>query len=383
MSIKPAPVALVTSAIFALLLSGCGKTEQPKAQAFAPPPPEVGVVTLQAQPLTLSDELPGRTAVFRIAEVRPQVSGIVQKRLFKEGTEVKQGQQLYQIDDSTYQASLSSAKAQVASSGALARRYKDLVKDRAVSQQQYDEAQAAYLQAQAELQQAEINVRYTKVYAPISGRIDRSLVTEGALVSNGQAQAMAEIRQLDPIYVDVTQSVNDLLKLRRELASGQLQTVGDNTAKVRLKLSDGSAYNLDGKLEFSEVSVDESTGSVTLRAIFPNPERTLLPGMYVRAVLASGTRQNAILVPQQGITHDANGQATALVVNAQDQVEERVVTTDRTVGTRWLVSDGLKPGDRVITDGLQRVKPGAKVKAVPATNIDPQPGDATVPAKQG
>ena len=375
---KSVPVALVTSAALAFLLSSCGKSEQTNA---AQGPVEVGVVTLQSQPVSLSEELPGRTAAYRIAEVRPQINGIIQKRLFKEGTEVKRGQQLYQIDDSPYQAALASAKAKVASTGALARRYKDLVKDRAVSQQQYDEAEAAYLEAKASEDQAEINVRYTKVYAPISGRIDRSLVTEGALVTNGQAQAMAEIRQLDPIYVDVTESINDLLKLRRELASGALQKVGDNTAKVRLKLPDGSDYPLDGTLEFSEVSVDESTGSVTLRAIFPNPDRVLLPGMYVRAVLPSGTRQNGLLVPQQGVTHDAAGSAVAMVVNDEDKVEQRKVKTERAIGTRWLINDGLKAGDRVITDGLQKVRVGVKVKPVTATNVDPQQGDVTVPAK--
>lgn len=280
-----------------LLLAGCQKEEGAAPQAR--PAPQVGVVTLEARPFTLTTELPGRTAAYRVAEVRPQVDGIVQKRLFKEGSEVKAGQQLYQIDPATYEATLKSAEASVLSSRSLAERYKVLVADQAVSRQQYDEARAAQLQAEAALEKARIDVRYTKVLAPIGGRIGRSAVTEGALVSNGQSTALAEIQQLDPIYVDVTQSASELLRLRRELASGQLEQVGGSgAAKVSLTLPDGSAYAHAGRLEFSEVSVDQGTGSVTLRAVFPNPQHELLPGMFVQARLQTGSKSAAILAPQ-------------------------------------------------------------------------------------
>ncbi|MCY1299747.1 putative efflux pump periplasmic linker TtgA precursor [compost metagenome] len=238
-----------------------------------------------------------------------------------------------------------------------------------MSKQAYDESQAARLQAEAALEKAKIDLRYTKVLAPISGRVGRSAVTEGALVSNGQTLAMATIQQLDPIYVDVTQSTKDLLRLRREMAEGQLEKAGDNGAKVSLVLEDGSEYPHQGSLEFSEVSVDEGTGSVTLRAVFPNPEHTLLPGMFVHARLGSAVKQQAILAPQQGVTRDLKGQATALVVNTENKVELRHLKAERTVGDRWLVSEGLEPGDRLITEGLQFVRPGVEVDAAPATNV--------------
>jgi len=298
---KPAFAAMVSAiALATLTLAGC-------SDQAAPPPrqaPTVGIVTLQAEPYTLTTELPGRTAAFRIAEVRPQVNGIIQKRLFKEGSEVKAGQQLYQIDSSVYVAAAKSAEATLASAKSLAERYKSLVSDQAVSRQAYDEAQAARLQAEAALEQARIDVRYTKVLAPIAGNIGRSAVTEGALVSNGQTNAMATIQQLDPIYVDVTQPTKDLLRLRRDLESGQLQKASDTAAKVQLRLEDGSTYEHEGTLEFSEVSVDEGTGSVTLRAVFPNPDHTLLPGMFVHARLPAGVNKEAILAPQQGITRN-------------------------------------------------------------------------------
>ncbi|OEC37586.1 efflux transporter periplasmic adaptor subunit [Pseudomonas sp. 1D4] len=376
---KPAFAAMVSAvALATLTLVGC-------QEASAPPPqqaPQVGVVTLQAEPYTLTTELPGRTSAFRIAEVRPQVNGIIQRRLFQEGTEVKAGQQLYQIDPAVYQASLKSAEATLASARSLADRYKALVSDQAVSRQSYDEARAAQLTAEAALEKARIDLRYTKVLAPISGRIGRSAVTEGALVSNGQTTAMATIQQLDPIYVDVTQSTKELLRLRRDLESGQLQKAGDNAAKVRLTLEDGSTYEHEGTLEFSEVSVDEGTGSVTLRAMFPNPEHTLLPGMFVHAQLSSGVNQQAILAPQQGVTRDLKGQAMAMVVNAENKVEMRQLEADRTVGDRWLVTKGLNPGDRLITEGLQFVQPGIEVKTAPATNVaQAKPAEAE-PAKR-
>ena len=375
MQLKPAVTALVTALALASLLSGCKKEEAaPPAQI-----PQVGVVTLHPQAFTLTSELPGRTTAYRIAEVRPQVNGIILKRLFKEGGDVKAGQQLYQIDPSIYEATLKSAEANLQSTKSIADRYKQLVSEQAVSRQEYDTAMANRLQSESALQTAQINLRYTKVLAPLSGRIGRSNVTEGALVSNGQADALAVIQQLDPIYVDVTQSSVELLELRRELQSGRLQRAGDNAASVKLTLADGSQYGLDGKLEFSEVSVDETTGSVTLRAIFPNPEHLLLPGMFVHAQLQAGVNSAAILAPQQGVTRDLKGQPTALVVNQDNKVELRELQASRTVGSQWLVEKGLNAGDRVITEGLQFVKPGVEVKATEATNVKPA-NPATAPA---
>jgi len=382
MQFKPAVTALVTAVALASLLSGCKKEEAaPPQQA-----PQVGVVTLKTQPFTLTSELPGRTTAFRIAEVRPQVNGIILKRLFKEGGDVKEGQQLYQIDPSVYEATLKSAQANLQSTKSISDRYKQLVDEQAVSRQEYDTAVANRLQSEATLQSAQINLRYTKVLAPLTGRVGRSSVTEGALVSNGQATAMAVIQQLDPIYVDVTQSSVELLELRRELESGRLQKAGDNSAKVKLTLEDGSQYQQDGKLEFSEVSVDETTGSVTLRAVFPNPNHTLLPGMFVHAQLQAGINAAAILAPQQGVTRDLKGTPTALVVGSDNKVELRQLKASRTVGSQWLVEDGLKAGDRLITEGLQFVKPGIEVKAIEATNVpatNPAPAQATDKAVGG
>lgn len=367
---KPAFTAMVSAiALATLMLAGCQESSAPSAEQK----PRVGVVTLQPQAFTLTTELPGRTAAFRVAEVRPQVDGILQQRLFKEGSEVKAGQQLYQIDPAVYQASYKSAQATLASAGSLAERYKDLVTDQAVSKQAYDEARAAQLSAEAALEKARIDLRYTRVLAPISGRVGRSAVTEGALVSNGQATALATIQQLDPIYVDVTQPIKDLLRLRRELASGQLEKAGANAAKVTLKLEDGSEYEHEGTLEVAEVTVDEGTGSVTLRAVFPNPEHSLLPGMFVHARLNAGVNQQAILAPQQGVTRNGQGQPTALVVNGENKVELRTLAAERTSGNRWLVTEGLKPGDKLITEGLQFVRPGDEVEASPAQNVADAP----------
>jgi len=377
MQFKPAVTVLVTAVALASLLSGCSKKEE--AAAAAPPPPQVGVVTIQPQPYTLVSDLPGRTTAFRVAEVRPQVNGIILKRLFTEGTDVKAGQQLYQIDPAVYEANLNSAKATFDATNSLAGRYKQLINEQAVSRQEYDTAVGNAREAQAAVQTAQINLRYTKVYAPISGRIGRSLVTEGALVSNAQADAMATIQQLDPIYVDVIQSSTEMLRLRRELESGKLQKAGDNAAKVKLTLEDNSQYPVDGKLEFSEVSVDQTTGSVTLRAVFPNPNHTLLPGMFVHARLQSGVNEKAILVPQQGVTRDLKGTPTALVVNQDNKVELRSLVATRTSGTDWVVDKGLNPGDRVITEGLQYVKPGAQVTVADATNV--KPAAAPAPAQ--
>ncbi|KPY89467.1 efflux RND transporter periplasmic adaptor subunit [Pseudomonas syringae pv. tagetis] len=377
MQFKPAVTVLVTAVALATLLSGCSKKEQ-----AAPPaqPPQVGVVTLKAQPYTLTTELPGRTTAFRVAEVRPQVNGIILKRLFTEGGDVKAGQQLYQIDPAVYEANANSAKATLQSAKSMSDRYKQLVSEQAVSRQEYDTALASTQEAQAALQTAQINLRYTKVLAPISGRIGRSAVTEGALVSSAQTEAMATIQQLDPIYVDVVQSSADMLKLRNDLESGKLQKAGDNAAKVKLTLEDNSVYGQEGKLEFSEVSVDQTTGSVTLRAVFPNPEHRLLPGMFVHAQLQAGVNSKAILAPQQGVTRDLKGTPTAMVVNQDNKVEMRTLVANRTVGSDWLIEDGLKEGDRVITEGLQYVKPGAEVKVAEATNVkgaNPAPAPAT------
>jgi len=378
MPIKSANAALMSILAVAVFLAGCQEEAAPPAQQK----PTVGVVTLQAEPFAVTTDLPGRTRAYRIAEVRPQVNGIIQKRLFTEGSEVKAGQQLYQIDAAVYEATLKSAQASLASSKSLADRYAELVKDQAVSKQAYDEARAASLQAEAELERARIDLRYTKVLAPISGRIGRSAVTEGALVSNGQAQELATIQQLDPIYVDVTQPARDLLALRRDLADGRLQKAGENAAKVTLKLEDGSDYGHEGKLEFSEVAVDPGTGSVTLRAVFPNPDKVLLPGMFVHAQLVAGLKSEAILVPQQGVTRNTKGEPTAMVVNAENKVELRQIKTERAVGNRWLVGEGLQPGDRVITEGLQFIQPGVEVEVAPAGNVDNRGGASAQPQGQ-
>ncbi|AIR87944.1 efflux RND transporter periplasmic adaptor subunit [Pseudomonas cremoricolorata] len=366
MHFKPAVTALVSAVALATLLSGCKKEEAPPA---AQPAPQVGVITLQPQAFTLTSELPGRTSAFRVAEVRPQVNGIILKRLFKEGSDVKQGQQLYQIDPAVYETTLATAQANLQATRSLAGRYKQLIDEQAVSRQEYDDANAKRLQAEASLKSAQIDLRYTKVLAPISGRIGRSAVTEGALVSNGQANAMATIQQLDTIYVDVTQSTAELLKLRRDLASGQLQKAGDNAAQVQLVLEDDSLFKHQGRLEFSEVAVDETTGSVTLRAVFPNPEHELLPGMFVHARLKAGVNANAILAPQQGVTRDLKGTPTALVVNQDNKVELRELKASRTLGSDWLIEEGLNPGDRLITEGLQYVRPGVEVKVSEASNL--------------
>ena len=361
-----------------LILIGCGKQSAPgKPQGG---PPEVGIVVIQPQRVALTTELAGRTSAYLIAEVRPQVSGIIQKRLFTEGSDVKAGEVLYQIDPAAYQAAYNSAKAALAKAEAnlnpvrlKAERYQELLKINAVSKQDYDDASAAFKQAEADIEAGKaaletsgINLSYTKVTAPISGRIGRSSVTNGALVTASQPVALATIQQLSPIYVDVTQSSSDLLRMKRELASGQLKkNSGAAQARVKLLLEDGSAYPLTGTLKFSEVTVDQSTGSITLRAVFPNPQQTLLPGMFVRAVVEEGVNEHAILVPQRGVTRNQAGNAMVMVVGNEDKVEPRVINVVRTVGDNWLVSEGLKAGDRVILEGLQKARPGTQVKTVP------------------
>ncbi len=370
---------IITAGILAgaLMLNGCGKKEsggQPQMGV-----PEVAVVTIQPERVILTTELPGRTSAYLISEVRPQVSGIVQKRLFTEGSDVKVGEVLYQIDPAIYQATYDSAKAALARAEAnlvplrlKAKRYAELVEINAVSRQEYDDASAALKQAEADVESgkaavdsARINLEYTRVTAPISGRIGRSSVTNGALVTASQPAALATIQQLSPIYVDVIQSSAELLRLKQNLASGLLKTVGADEAKVKLILEDGSPYAVPGTLKFSEVTVDQSTGSITLRAIFPNPKHILLPGMFVRAVLDEGVDENAILVPQRGVTRNPAGNAMVMVVGSEEKVEPRVIKVVRTVGENWLVSEGLKAGDRVILEGLQKARPGTTVKAVP------------------
>lgn len=364
----------VAIGIMGLALSACdSKTPATAAQNQ---PPEVGVVTLAAQDVPLQVDLPGRTAAFRKAEVRPQVSGIIQKRLFEEGAEIKAGTPLYQIDAATYEAALNSAKAelqraQANADAAIAResRYKNLVKLNSISKQDYDDAlatssqaKAAVAAAQAAVVTAQINLKYTKVLAPIDGVIGKSNVTEGALVSAGQAGVLAEIIQLNPIYVDVSQSVDEQLQLRRDMLKGHVSAA--ESAKVRLLLDDGSVYEHEGVLEFAEVGVNESTGTVTLRAQFINPDRLLLPGMFVRTQLDEGVRTNALLAPQRGITRDRTGNATAMIINKEGIVEVRQLKTGRAIGDQWLVLDGLAVGDQLIVEGLQKVKPGAPAKAV-------------------
>lgn len=360
-----------------LLLGGCGK----KNTASAPPaaPPEVGVITVQPQPVTLTSELSGRTAPCQVAEVRPQVTGIIQKRLFTEGAEVKAGQILFQIDPSSYRATLSSAKAILARAEAnllparlKAGRYQELIASKAVSQQDQDDAQAAVKQAEAEVaaaqaavETARINVQYTSIVAPISGRIGRSSVTAGALVTANQEDALATIQQLDPIFVDVTRSSSEILLLKRQLAAKTLQTDAAGAARVKLLLEDGTPYPLPGTLKFSEVSVDAGTGSVILRTLFPNPEQLLLPGMFVRAILEEGNNDQALLVPQRGVTRNPAGNPMVFVVGAEEKVEARPIKVARTIGDSWLVEEGLKTGDRVILEGIQRARPGTVVKAVP------------------
>lgn len=359
-------------------LTGCGQDQvsaAPVEQAVA-----VGVVTLKSQTVTLTKELPGRIVASKIAEIRPQVNGIVQSRLFTEGGEVKAGQILYQIDPASFEANVASgeaavakAQASIASHKAKTSRYTQLLKIKAVSQQDFDEADAAYKEAQADLltalaqrKTAQINLDYSKVSAPINGQISKSAVTVGALVSVNQNSALATVTQLDPIYVDLVQSSAQLMQLKQALASGAIAADAAAQTNVELKLEDGSVYAHKGTLQFSEVTVDPGTGSVTLRAQFANPEKLLLPGMYVRAVIVEGVKNDAILAPQRGVSRNIKGQATAMVVNNEGKVEARVLQAGRTIGANWLIEKGLSAGDQVIVEGLQKIRPGAAVQAVAA-----------------
>jgi len=366
------------SAFATLPLSGCGKAHGANG-AMAFPPAVVGVVTVEPQSVALTSELPGRTSPYLVSEVRPQVGGVIKARLFTEGSNVRAGEPLYQIDPAPYKAAYDSAAAALAKAEAnlatvklKAERYADLVKINAVSKQDFDDQSALARQAEADvasakaaLESAKINLDYTRVASPISGRIGPSAITPGALVTASQTNSLATVQTLDPIYVDVTQSTAELLRLKQQIAGGGIDGSGAARAKVRLVLEDGTPYPLTGELKVSDVTVDQTTGAVTLRAVFPNPKGVLLPGMFVRAVVNDATAQNAILAPQRAISRDPQGNATALVVDAAGKVELRVVQAPRTVGDDWLVTSGLNPGDRVIVEGLQKVKPGMPVKAVP------------------
>ncbi|UZE96140.1 efflux RND transporter periplasmic adaptor subunit [Alkalimarinus alittae] len=345
----------------AVLLSGCDFNQE-QAKQPQRPAPVVGVYTLEEQPVELNITLPGRTLAYRVAEVRPQVDGILQQRLFTEGGEVKAGQQLYQIASAPYEAAYNRALAQLNSSKNSYERNKRLRKTNSVSQQDLDNARASYEIAQAELTITKINMDYTKVISPISGRISRSLITEGALVGMGQAQPLAVVQQIDPIYVDFTQSVSQLLKMQ--------QQKNIEVPNVRLQLEDGSFYTQTGRLTLSEVSVNQGTGSVTLRAEFPNPNSKLLPGMFVKAELTEAKLADGILVPQQAVFRDHLGNAQVWVIDAQGQVQLRRFVTHRTVGNAWLVESGLVAGEQVITEGLQKVAPGVTPTLQPAANVE-------------
>lgn len=361
--------------LIAAALGGCSK---PEVEPKGPPKsePQVGVVTLQPQNQQLDASLPGRTRAFMTAEVRPQVSGIIEQRLFTEGAMVKRGQQLYQIDAASLRAAEASAKAAVAKAqasqrtlAATARRNAELVKIDAISKQAFDESQAAAAQAasdvavaMANLETARINLKYSRIEAPIAGRIALSAVTPGALVTANQAAALTTIVQLDPMYVDFTQSSTELMQLKRDLESGRYQKVEGDKIPVRIQLDDGSDYPHPGKLAFAGVIVNDTTGTLTLRAEVPNPEGLLMPGMYVKALLPTALAADALLVPQQSVTRDLAGKPNVMVVNAEDVVEKRQIEVDRAVGAFWLLKSGLKAGDRVMVDGFQRAKSGDKVK---------------------
>ena len=367
--------ALTVLASF-LLLGGC---ESGHGQQATPAPvPEVATVTIQPQQVELTTELPGRTSAYLVAEIRPQVNGLIQKRLFKEGSDVKAGELLYQIDPAPFQVALDSAKASLGKAQAnlpsirlRTERYKELLVDKAVSRQDYDDAAAAVEQARAEIEYwktqvegARINLGYTRVVAPISGRIGKSGVTDGALVTAYQPAALATIQQLDPIYVDVAQSTAELLRLKRNMEAGRLSTDGKNGRNVRILMEDGTPYPLEGALQFRDVTVDPTTGSYTVRIVVPNPEHLLLPGMFVRAVVQEGIAEQAILVPQQGVSRNSKGESIALVVDEAGTVQQRVLALNRAIGDKWLVSSGLSAGDRLVVEGMLNVRPGIAVKDV-------------------
>ena len=390
---------MLIAAVLLGLLSGCGQNKQQGGPQQAGEP-EVTVVTIQPETVTMTTVLSGRTSAFQVSDVRPQVGGIVQKRLFKEGSDVKAGEVLYQIDPATYQAAYDNAKAALAQAEAnalpvrlKAERYANLVKVNGVSKQDNDDAQAADRQAQAavlaakaNLETARINLGYTRVTAPISGRIGKSSVTPGALVTASQATALSTVQQTNPMYVDVTQSSAEVLRLKRALASGKLKKSANGGAKVKLLFEDGSPYSIEGSLEFSDITVDQTTGVITLRALFPNPKQEIMPGLYVRAIIEEGVEDAAILVPQAAVSRDSKGNPLVMAVKPDNTVEPRTIEVSRVVGDKWKVASGLAAGDRVIVDGLQKVRPGAKVKPVEAGSAPAAPqgaqDNASTPAAQ-
>ena len=384
-----------------LLLPILAACEDKKQAAAAPPPPPVTVVRLQPQAVPIQTVLPGRTSPFQVAEIRPQVSGVLQQRLFREGEAVTAGQPLFQIDPAPYRAALASAEASVAraeaaqqSARATANRYRPLVAQNAVSRQDYDNALGAQRQAEADVasaraavESARIDLTRTRLVSPIAGRTGRAALTVGALVTGNQTNALLTVTQLDPILVDLNQPATTLLRLRRDLDAGRLRRSAEGDAEVRLLLDDGTEYAHPGRLQFSEVTVDADTGSVTLRATFPNPDGILMPGMFVRARLESGVAEDAILVPQQAVTRNQRGEATTLVVDEEGTVRQRVIQARQAIGNKWLVGEGLSPGDRVVVEGVQRVRDGVKpeIRETTVEEMDRRgaPGPATAVAQAG
>ena len=369
--ILPAFLVLITA------LSGCGGDQGPREMT-----PEVAVVTTEFETVVMTTELPGRTSAWLVAEVRPQISGIIQKRLFQEGAAVQEGQALFQIDPALFEAALARAEANLTTLELKAGRLRELLEDKAVSQQDYDDVTAALKQARAEAQTARINLKYTTITAPISGRIGKSGVTVGALVTAHQPAALATIQQLDPMYVDVTQSTADIQRLRRLFQSGELNPNNAGQKKVRLFIDDGTEYAAKGTLQFRDVSVDPSTGSVILRIVFPNPREILLPGMFVRAILQEGINDRAIVIPQQAVSRNPKGDPYVLIVDEQNKAQIRQITLDREIGSSWLVSSGLSPGEKIIVEGMLRVTPGIEVRAVPFEDGKVQDGKKTARRKQ-
>jgi membrane fusion protein (multidrug efflux system) len=376
----------------ALVLAACDKSQEPPPPAS---PPQVSYVTVVEQPVTLGSELPGRTSAYETSDVRPQVGGLILARLFQEGDLVRAGQPLYRIDPAPYKVQVASARAAVtraraaiASTQALARRYGELVKINAIARQEAENAQTGAQQAQADvaaqqaaLQNAEINLARTTIRAPITGRIGRSTFTAGALVTAGQTEALTTIQRLDPIYVDIQQSSADVLNLRQQIMSGNLSR-GGGAARIKLKLENGSTYPAEGTLKFTDVSVDPTTGSQVVRAVFPNAQGLLLPGMYARAELIEGVKSNGLIVPIRAVSRDERGNPTAMVVGQDGKIQRRQITAPRTVGQNWLVSGGLRPGDRVVVEGGQSLKPGVAVKALPLQQGGRQAGPPTQTQQQ-
>ena len=390
----PSRAAACSLLIAFLALAGCGKEEKPAAQA--PPPPPVTVVTLKAQDVAISRDLPGRAVPSLVAEVRPQVSGVIKRRLFEEGGMVKAGQPLYQLDDATYAAEVQSAQATLARAEATLQaarlnsgRGSELIKIDAISRQEFETAEAALAEAaadvqvaRAQLERSRVTLGYARIVAPISGRIGKSAVTQGALVTSNQVDPLVVIQQTDPMYIDVTQSSVELLELRRDIASGRLSRPGE-AVPVRIELEDGTRFANQGRLDFYDVTVDPETGSFSMRISVPNPGAILLPGMYVRAEVGNGVRRQALMVPQQGVTRNPKGEATAMVVGPDNKVALRQIKVNRAIGNAWLIDGGLAAGERVIVEGVQKVRPGgaaAPAEAAPAPSTPANPAAPTNPA---